>query len=106
MVAILALAQPHDRRVLGHVEGALTNPDEMVCLVAARAGGMLGSDEGYGVALRGIKSADPRQRMLAALAFGAIGRSDAQIYLAPLLKDPSQDVRIAAATALLQLKPQ
>jgi HEAT repeat protein len=106
MVAILALAQPHDRRVLGHVEGALTNPDQMVCLVAARAAGMLGSDEGYGVALQGAKSADPRHRMLAALAFGAIGRTDAQPFLATLLKDSNQDVRIAAATALLELKPQ
>jgi hypothetical protein len=35
---------------------------------------------------------------------GAIGRTDAQPTLAQLMRDPDQDVRIAAATALLQLK--
>jgi HEAT repeat protein len=106
MIALLALAGPKDRRVLGHVEGALTNEYEEVSLVAARAAGMLGSDAGYGVALKGVGSSDPRQRMLAALALGAIGRSDAQPDLARLLKDSDADVRIAAATAILQLKQQ
>lgn len=110
MIAILALAGPRDPRVLGHVMGALTSEYEEVCLVAARSAGMLGSDDGYGVALKGAKSTDPirgpRQRLLAALAFGAIGRPDAQPVLAGLLRDPDQDVRIAAATAILQLKPQ
>ncbi len=106
MIALAALAGPRDRRVLGHVEGALVNEDgyDAVSLVAARSAGMLGSDAGYGVALKGAKSNDPRERMLAALAFGAIGRSDAQDQLAKLMKDPEQDVRLAAATALLQLK--
>ena len=66
--------------------------------------GMLGSDEGYVVAMKALKSTDPRQRLLAALALGAIGRADAQDELAPLLKDADQTVRIGAATALLQLK--
>jgi HEAT repeat protein len=77
-----------------------------VSLVAARAMGMLGSGAGYGVAMKGAKSVDPRQRHLAALAFGAIGRADAQPFLAPLLKDPESDVRLAAATAILQLGRQ
>ena len=76
--------------------------------MAARALGMLGSDDGYGVALLGAKATDPergpRQRHLAALAFGAIGRTDAQDVLATLLKDPIPDVRLAAASAILQLK--
>ena len=104
MIAILALAAPRNRNVIAHVRGALTSDWDEVSLVAARAMGMLGSDEGYGVALKGAKSADPRQRHLAALAFGAIGRTDAQPVLAQLLKDPDPDVRLAAATALLQLK--
>jgi len=104
MVALLALAGPKDRRVLGHVQGALTSQYIEVALVAARACGLLGTDDGYGVALKGAKSTDPRQRMLAALALGAIGRSDAQPVLSPMLKDADQDVRISAATALLQLK--
>jgi HEAT repeat protein len=106
MIAILALAEPHNRQVIAHVRGALTSPWDEVTLVAARAMGMLGSDEGYGVAMKGVKSADPRQRHLAALAFGAIGRTDAQPYLEPLLKDSDPDVRLASATALLQLKMQ
>jgi hypothetical protein len=104
MMAMLALAGPHDSRVLGHIEGNLTADYEEVALVAARAAGMVGSDAGYGVALKGIKSPQARQRMLAAMAFGAIGRADAQEYLAPLLKDEDADVRLAAATAILQLK--
>jgi HEAT repeat protein len=106
MIALAALAGPRDRRVLGHVEGALVNEDgyEPVSLVAARSAGMLGSEEGYGVAIRGVKSSDPRERMLGALALGAIGRADGQTYLTPLLRDSDQDVRLAAATAILQLK--
>ena len=66
--------------------------------------GMIGSDAGYGVALNNIRTPDPRKKALAALAFGQIGRSDAQPILAPLLKDQEQYVRVAAATAILQLK--
>jgi HEAT repeat protein len=104
MIALLALAAPRDRRVLGHVTGNLVSDYDEVALVAARAAGMLGSDAGYGVALKGHKSKDPRQRMLAALAFGAIGRTDAQDELAQLLRDPDHDVRLAAATSLLMMR--
>ncbi len=72
--------------------------------MAARVVGQLKSDEGYGVAMEYYDSKDARQRALAALAFGDIGRMDAQEYLEKLLKDNDPDVRIAAATALLQLK--
>ena len=89
---------------MGHLVGALTSDYDEVSLIAARACGLLGSDEGMGVALQFIKSPDPRQRFLAALALGAIGRSDAQEALAGLLGDSEPDVRLAAATALLQLK--
>ena len=104
MIALLALAAPRDRRVLGHITGNLTSDYEEVALVAARAAGMLGSDAGYGVALKGAKSKDPRQRMLAALALGAIGRTDAQDELAQLLRDADHDVRLAAATSLLMMR--
>jgi HEAT repeat protein len=104
MVAFLGLAAPRDTRVREHVRAGLTNDYVEVTLVAARAMGMLGSDEGYGVAMQGASSVDPRQRSLAALAFGAIGRSDAQPILGPMLKDSDPDVRLSAATALLQLK--
>ena len=104
MIALLALAAPRDRRVLGHITGNLVSDYEEVALVAARAAGMLGSDAGYGIALRGHKSKDPRQRMLAALAFGAMGRTDAQDELAQLLRDPDHDVRLAAATSLLMMR--
>ena len=42
--------------------------------------------------------------MLAALAFGAIGRTDAQDELAQLLRDKDHDVRLAAATSLLMMR--
>lgn len=103
MVALLALAGPHDTRVLGHIEGLMTEQYPEVTLVAARAAGMLGSDDGYGIALNGAKSVDPRQRFLAALALGAIGRADSQPVLATLLKDSDPDTRLASAGALVQV---
>lgn len=103
MIAVLALAQPRDTRVLGHVEGLLTDDYPEVTLVAARAAGMLGSDHGYGVALNGAKSVDGRQRLLAAMALGAVGRTDAQPVLANLLRDSNPDVKLAAAGAELSL---
>ena len=105
MFAMLALAAPRDTRIRPHLRGGLVADAHEVSLAAARGMGMLGSDEGYGVALEGAGSPDLRQRMLAAFAFGAIGRSDAQDVLRRLLKDEDPNVRIAAAAGILQLKP-
>ena len=104
MISYLALAAPRNTKVIEHVRGGLVNDYTEVSLVASRAMGMLGSDEGYVVAMNALDSADPRHRALAALALGAIGRSDAQDELKPLLTDPNPDVRLSAATAILQLK--
>ncbi len=103
MLALLALAEPRDQRVGRTVEAGLSVDYIEVNLVAARALGMLGTDEGYTVALRGAASSDPRQRFMAALALGAIGRADAQDTLRKLLADDYESVRIAAAEAILQL---
>ena len=105
MIGLLGLAQPHDVRIRQHVRGGLVSDWPEVNLVAARAMGILGSDEGYGIVLQGAKSADPTDRLLATLAFGAIGRSDSQDLLRELLKDSESSIRIAAATSILQLKP-
>jgi HEAT repeat protein len=109
MVGYLGLAMPRDTKVRQHVRAGLVAgwPDVSwpeVALVAARAMGMLGSDEGYAIAQQGAVSPDSRQRVQAAFAFGAIGRSDAQEILRKLLADADPSVRIAAATAILQLK--
>jgi len=105
MIALMGLSWPRDNRVLGHLRAALTADYPEVCVVAARAMGECGSDAGYPIAVEAAKSKDPRQRYRAAIAFGAIGRSDAQPYLAELLKDrESADVRLGAAQALLLLK--
>jgi len=104
MFALLALAAPKVGRVRGVLRGKLTDDYLRTSLVAARAMGMLGSDEGYGVALNGAKSQDKEERFLAARAFGAIGRSDAQPILETLMKDASPEVRLAAASAVLQLR--
>jgi HEAT repeat protein len=105
MIAVLSLAAPKDRRVMGHLRSSLTADYPEICLVAARAMGILGSDAGYAIAAEGAKSKDPRQRLLAAQALGAIGRTDAQGLLSDLLKDrESTDVRLSAAQAILQLK--
>ncbi len=103
MVAFLALAQPRDTRVLEHVRAGLTADYEEVRLVAARAMGMLGKDEGYSIAITGSKNVDPRKKVLALLAFGAIGRADAIEYIEPLLTDGNADVRLSAATAVMQI---
>jgi HEAT repeat protein len=104
MVALVALAQPRDQRVIQHVRGELQGDYLEVSLAAARALGMLGSDEGWTIAVPAAKSKDPRRRLLAALAMGAIGRSDLQEDLKPLLEDPEPTVRISAAMAILQLR--
>jgi HEAT repeat protein len=102
-VASLALASTGDERMRPYLRGKLTAPWDEVNLAAARALGMIGSDDGYGVAQRGARSADPRQRAMAALAFGTIGRADAQEELSRLLGDPEEPVRLAAALGILQI---
>jgi HEAT repeat protein len=64
---------------------------------------MLGSDRGYQVARDALSSREARQRLMAAMALGAIGRSDAQPALAKLLSDDSPQVRLGAAAALLMI---
>ena len=104
IIALRAIAAPGDQRVTQHVRGDLKSDYIEVSLTAARSLGVLGSDEGWNIAVPVVQSKDPRQRALAALAMGAIGRSDLQDYLATLLKDQEQSVRISAATAILQLQ--
>lgn len=106
MMAFIGLAEPRNRSIIQHVRNGLVSEYSQVALTAARAMGMLGSDEGYGVAEKGAKSVDPAERIEAALAFGAIGRSDAQDVLKKLLSDSDTNVRIAAAEAILELKPE
>lgn len=103
MMCLLALAAPRKPAMLAHVRPGLTTDYDEVNLVGARAMGMLGSDEGFGWAVKAVRSGEPRMRLLAALAFGAIGRADAQPYLSPLLNDSDPHVRLAAAEAILQL---
>jgi HEAT repeat protein len=106
IIGVLALAAPRRQLVREHVRGLLASDAVQleVSLVAARAMGMLGSDEGYAIAKDAVGSKDPQQRFLAALALGSIGRSDAQDELKQLMADPIPNVQLAAATALLQLQ--
>jgi HEAT repeat protein len=105
IICLLALAAPKDFRVVEHLHGRLTADYPQVALAAARGLGELGSDAGYGVAMKNLQSKDPRIVVMAALAMGAIGRPDAQPLLAPLLGSDQQPVRLAGATAILELKP-
>lgn len=109
IVSILALAAPRDQRVKENVIGKLAEDKDgkqyvELQLAAARAVGMLGGDDGYGVATKAIVSPDARQRSLAALALGEIGRPDAQDELAKALTDPTPEVRLSAAVALRQIE--
>jgi HEAT repeat protein len=103
ILATLGLASTHNPRIIQHVRANLVNDFPEVELAAARAMGELGSDEGYTIAMKGAASTDRIERSLAALALGAIGRTDAQATLAKLLADPEPTVRLSAATAILQL---
>jgi HEAT repeat protein len=105
IIGLLALAAPKRQIVREHVRGLLAGDDVQVevTLVAARAMGMLGSDEGYKLATDATRSPDPNQRFLAAAALGAIGRTDAQNELRRLLGDSVPNVQLAAASALLEV---
>ena len=103
MVGYLALAGPRNPEVRQYIWSGLTSDYPEVSLVAARAMGQLGSDEGYGVAEKAAKASTAAQRFLAAMAFAAIGRTDAQPMLKGLLRDKDAKVRVAAAAAVLQL---
>jgi len=108
MVAILGLASTHNEAVRQNIRPEVYGIDMDVRLVAARGMAMLGGgpyDLGYPVAMDGARETDPKLRVLAALALGAIGRTDEQPVLKDLLNDKDPDVRIAAATAILQLTP-
>ena len=103
MLAIQALAAPRNPSVREVIRNCLTADHAETSLVAARAMGQLGRDDGYGVALKGAKSGEGRQRFLAALAFGAIGRTDAQPTLKKLMADKDRRVKLAAAAGLVEI---
>jgi HEAT repeat protein len=108
MIAILALASTHDPSIRENIRPEISGIDTDVKLVAARAMAMLGGgpyDIGYPIAMDGTREADPKLRVLAALALGAIGRTDEQPVLKDMLGDKDPDVRIAAAAAILELTP-
>jgi HEAT repeat protein len=116
IISLLALGTSKDIALVPTMRAKLTNDYPEVALAAARALGMVGSDAGMGVALKYIAAPDQkdpqdptvnmgaRRRALAALALGEIGRTDAQPQLGRLLKDNDPGVRLAAATAILQLR--
>jgi HEAT repeat protein len=103
VLAVQALAGPRNSSVREVIRNCLTAEHAETSLVAARAMGQLGSDDGYGVALKGAKSGEGRQRFLAALAFGAIGRTDAQPTLKKLMADRDPRIKLAAAAGLLEI---
>jgi HEAT repeat protein len=108
MVGILGLASTHNPSIGENIRPEISGIDMDVKLVAARGMAMLGGgtyDLGYPIAMDGARETDPKLRVLAALALGAIGRTDEQPVLRGLLTDPDPDVRIAAAAAILQLTP-
>jgi HEAT repeat protein len=104
MAGTLALGATRNKEVRGHVYVNLTAEYVEVQLVAARVMGQLDSDAGWPIAMKAVGSKDVRQRQLAALALGAIGRSDSQDALRKLLDDDDQDVQVAAAMGILQLR--
>ncbi len=104
IISLLALGSRREERMSQVMRGKLTSDYTEVTLAAARALGMIGSDAGMGVALRSVDSKDARQRSMAALALGEIGRADAQPALGKLLTDADPVVRLSAATAILQLR--
>ncbi len=103
VIGVLALGGNREPQVWTLLKSKLNDDYPEVALSAARALGRIGSDAGYMVAATEAAAIEPRRRALAALAFGDIGRLDAQDMLRPLLDDADADVRLAAATAMLRL---
>ena len=112
--AVLAMAETKDEELLPYIYDQLNVSDHLeVKLAAARALGERGFDIGYNLAVPATRDSDTQRQFLAAMALGAIGRSDTQEPLAKLLHevvptDPAeaskvQQVRLAAALAILQL---
>lgn len=117
--AISALAETGDRIYLDAFRYKLTTAVHLETrLAAARALGRLGSDEGFDVAMKALKTSRPfrrdpddpgagqvlRARQLAAAALGAIGRSDALPACAALIGDPTDPrVQVSAARAVLEI---
>jgi len=104
ILATLALAGPRDPSVIQHIRANMDDDYPEEELAAAQALGLLGSDEGYPLAMKYIHSSDARQRSMAASALGAIGQPQARDALTPLLSDSDPHVRLAAARAILELK--
>ena len=115
--AVLAMADTKDELLLPFIYDQLNLHEHIeVRLAAARALGEAGFDIGYNVAVPATKDKDPQRRFLAAMALGAIGRTDTQEPLAVLLREklpsePSeaakaQQVKLAAAYAILKLGMQ
>ena len=99
-----ALANRMGITAIAELDGAGRLMPATMAAFSVGALGMIGSDAGMGVALKAVDSRDARQRGMAALALGDIGRTDAQPALERLLKDKDPAVRLAAATAVLQLR--
>lgn len=117
--AIGALAETGDRIYMDTFRYKLATGVHLETrLAAARALGRLGSDEGFAVAMKALKTSRPlrrdphdpgagqilRARQLAAAALGAIGRSDALPACAALIGDPTDPrVQVSAARAVLEI---
>ncbi|MBC7784920.1 MAG: HEAT repeat domain-containing protein [Burkholderiales bacterium] len=104
IICLLALSGRKDGRVARVLEGKLTDDYPEVSLAAARSLAVVGSDAGMGVGLKFATSREARQRGMAAMVLGEIGRPDAQPHLERLLRDNDQAVRLAAAAAILRLR--
>lgn len=78
-------------------------------LVAGRALAMMGDDRGFGAAVRalshksGSSSESAQIRALAAMAVGQMSRPEALCKLRGLLEDLEDEVRVAAAGAILKI---
>jgi len=119
VMAVQALAATRDPRfaeTFRYKLGTATHLETK--LAAARALGMVGEEDGYDIAVRGLTEEhapvndqnDPpagqelRVKLLAAAALGAIGRTDALGVLAEKMqRDTDPRVQIAAARAILEI---
>lgn len=72
-------------------------------LIAARSLGKLSSAQGTSVALGYLADTEPELRALAALALGEILTTKGAGRIEPLLSDPDERVRLAAASAVVSI---
>jgi HEAT repeat protein len=101
--AAVMLSLVPDRRAVSGLVKALKDEDEGVAAAAARALGIIGDPEAIKPLQEYFHSGRSSARSNGASALAGIGEQSAQVLMS-FLKDPDEDIRVEAATAMSELR--